>query len=266
MKKGDIIESNEIFYTIEKIAQALIQKLSQKMIFSAKLKNTKVNVVKTISLTQGYCKCSDENNLEIGIEYNPNDRKELIELIIAHELSHLLFSIFSQYSDFCHTDESMAVSSIKRKYNGGIYGAQLEESLCDYIAIDIVCNLHKEITKEQIISIYDLGFKNWRFTKRNYILVEQIVNMCSTTDINTNDNYDSLIETESGKLYPRNMLLYGAICGSLNPLIYEYDELMGFGSWKEFNKKLDTFMLDNSKIDVLNQIETEISKFKKISE
>lgn len=266
MKKGKIDLGYERYYeTTKNIANLLLQQISQKMIFKAKLNALKTNVKGFEGNTQGSFTAKREDNIVVDLYVNKNDNPLLIEIVIAHELTHLLFAVFANYADYCATDESFAVSSVERKAKGVKYGKWLEEELCNYIAIDIVYKLHKKnVSKEELIKVLDTDA--YKFSKSNYNLVEKVIKMFERVEVTEDDKYDDYVFTKTGTIIQKNHFLYGICTGHLNVIVNDFDECMGKGAWKRFCTNLDTYFEDNSKEYLLNKIQLEMDVFKEREE
>ena len=247
----------------EDLSTLFLSSLNNQLIFEKKLESVKFLCYETNEVTHGLMEGIDKKVFNISIWYNPTEDKKFIQFTIAHELTHLLFSVpnILGISGYCSTDNSFSVTSVTREIEAKQYGNKTEELLCDYFAIELVYRYNNnEGTREDLTkTLYSKVFN--KFTEENYYMIKKIVNLFGD-DISNLEKFDDF-NSEDG-YSPKNLLLYGAITNTLNLLVNDYDDCMGKNSWRRLNMYLTDFVCYNSDKDIKNAIDIEINRFKLI--
>lgn len=232
----------KIYYGwLEEMSTEILKMLNNNILFEKKLEKLKKTIFITLNGTNGVTLC-DGTKFEICIDVNPNDTEMFIKLVMAHELAHLLFASINNLpiAGYCASDDSFELSFIKRKTSDGdVYGEDLEELICDYIAVELVKrNFKNKFSSETICEIV---FNEKE--KQLYNCTKKIVELFGE-DISANDKIDSYPQNEK-LVQPDNLFLYNIATGTINVLINDYDECMGKGAWKRLNEEISKYKNEN---------------------
>ncbi|HIS55152.1 MAG TPA: hypothetical protein IAB48_00630 [Candidatus Fimimorpha excrementavium] len=189
------------------------------------------------------------------------NREEIrIRFGIGHELCHILFSSIETalYCGYSADDDSFSASSVRRKIRGEeAYGDALEEMLCDYFSVELLCRAYQGIhTRQELLSCVYSG-QTGQERRAIYDLTETIVSAFG--EAHPEKTFDELVYDET-TVWPRCYLLYHVIVGSLSIVIHDYEETMGKGSWKRLNQLLDLFYFDPTQEKVKYKILLELKR------
>ena len=250
-----------------KIQEMYLSMLNNKFIFEKKCDLLKVYFIKEeTSRTHATTKETFKGTYEIIISFNELDSKNFISFVMAHELSHLLFTTINQIniSDYCASDDSFAKTNVVRISKNQEYGNVLEEVIGDYFALEVVYRLNNfSISKDELIKEFYI-FHSEPFTSTNIEYMSKIITMFGA-DISSCDKLDDIVENGQNAT-PKNLFTYAITTGVLGLLINDYDECMGKEAWKNFVKKLDTFFSDNNDKSSKENIDVELLRFKILSD
>ncbi len=189
------------------------------------------------------------------------NREEIrIRFGIGHELCHILFASIETalYCGYSADDGSFSASSVRRKIRGeDTYGDALEEMLCDYFSVELLCRAYQGIhTRQELLSCVYSG-QTGQERRAIYDLTETIVSAFG--EAHPDKTFDELVYDET-TVWPRCHLLYHVIVNSLSIVIHDYEEIMGKGSWKRLNQLLNLFFFDPTQEKVKYKILLELKR------
>ena len=238
---------------VKGIANTFTDHLHNGIMFEFKLQIVKVFICRTSStktLTCGLCG-KKGNTLQVFFFINEKNPDDYIYFVIAHELAHLLLKKMTDLLSVTGraNDDSTELTSIVRiTSDSKQYGRELEEQVCDIIALFI-------LNKMGITEFSDFMIKDLKKTARKRAIVEKFISIfgSSLNGVNYIDDYDEL---DDGRSRVKNDFLYCAVTFGLAHIVNLYDEVMGQNAYQNFCN-----MLESNNIKALN---SELSRFESL--
>ena len=255
------VKSSELS-RLEELAESVIELYKSKLFyfsfFEMKLRCLTVTIYDGSEIVGLYMRKNSNLDILFMMPIDVNEKDFCFAL--AHELGHLCFDPVNIEHDYCESDASVQITNIIRKSDDGKeYGKNLEESLADFFAVNIVALMYNMSYDEAKKSIPDN-----LFSREKLELAEKIIKMFSKKDFDKEDFFDQKIICDENCVTDKNALLSEAISGgNMSTVIEDYDECMGKGAWKYLITLFDSYKCANNVLEnnTLSKIETEIRSF-----
>ena len=146
-------------------------------------------------------------------------------------------------------DDSTELTSIVRiSHDGKQYGRELEEQVCDILALYI-------LNKMGITEFSDFLIRDLEKTAKKRAVVEKFIDVFGSP-LNDGEFIDDYQEHEKGINTVKNSFWYCAITFGLVQIVNLYDEAMGQNAFQNFCR-----LLDGKNITMLN---SEVKRFSRL--